>query len=475
MRIRHIPTLLLSIGLTGVCSAQTTLVTTDDTWLDGNRPDKSYGSGSEPLYVHNWGPKQLLVRFDATNLDPAVDTAILEVRLTDLWTTGQIDVYAVVEPWSESTASYNQSPATEPTPFTSVTVEPSQIGSDVTIDVTTAVERWIDGSLPAEGFLLTTNDSIRAVFASKEIGAAPALDVSTGNGGGNGSRPHILDFSSSLPVTIVEPGEYALDRNWSLGTAAGFLGTVLRIEADDVRIDFEGYFLQSNHQGQVVEVHGDRVSFRNGRLPGNPYQVVLTSTGRQLEVDQMTIYSSEVLELEGDRTVIRDSDVFVQWGLILGGEQAVVEQSGFYGCNIRCLQVNGVGGEIRGNEFTTDSNFNDDVVVIDGSYTVFDGNLIDQRAIDVTYSMLAINGPQNRAANNTFILGSNTTAAIAVNGMNNTIDSNIARPGPFGASADQGVTFTADGNFYGDNRMDATIPFNLSGTTQTDWGGNVGY
>jgi hypothetical protein len=29
--------------------------------------------------------------------------------------------------------------------------------------------------------------------------------------------------------------------------------------------------------------------------------------------------------------------------------------------------------------------------------------------------------------------------------------------------------------FFGDNRMEAAVPFDVGAATQTDWGGNVGY
>lgn len=40
---------------------------------------------------------------------------------------------------------------------------------------------------------------------------------------------------------------------------------------------------------------------------------------------------------------------------------------------------------------------------------------------------------------------------------------------------DSGIRFTVSGNFYGNNRVAATVPFNLGTATQTDWGGNVGF
>ena len=56
-----------------------------------------------------------------------------------------------------------------------------------------------------------------------------------------------------------------------------------------------------------------------------------------------------------------------------------------------------------------------------------------------------------------------------------TLDGNIGAPSDPARREAVGMRYTADGNFYGDNRMAAQVPFDLGGTVQTDWGGNVGY
>ena len=67
-----------------------------------------------------------------------------------------------------------------------------------------------------------------------------------------------------------------------------------------------------------------------------------------------------------------------------------------------------------------------------------------------------------------------------IGGTANTLDGNIGAPSeslglPRAVRARIGMQFTAEGNYYGDNRMAAEVPFALGGTVQTDWGGNVGY
>ena len=60
--------------------------------------------------------------------------------------------------------------------------------------------------------------------------------------------------------------------------------------------------------------------------------------------------------------------------------------------------------------------------------------------------------------------------AIQVDSDGNQIDGNAVMPNSFRT----GIQFGAGGNFYGNNRVSATIPFEL-GPGQTDWGGNVSY
>ena len=64
---------------------------------------------------------------------------------------------------------------------------------------------------------------------------------------------------------------------------------------------------------------------------------------------------------------------------------------------------------------------------------------------------------------------------ITVQGEMNVLDGNILNTSPEGAGNGTGIEFLSDGNFYGNNRMNALVPFDLGATVQTDWGGNVGF
>jgi hypothetical protein len=157
------------------------------------------------------------------------------------------------------------------------------------------------------------------------------------------------------------------------------------------------------------------------------------------------------------------------------GDYAVVERSRFDACRVRCLNIGGVGAVIRGNEFSIQTNSTGEAVRIAGDDSVFTDNLFDQRYTYSAAAGLVVNGASNRILDNTIIQGENMLALIVINGTGNTIDNNVSAPETTGTTANQGLVFSVDGNFYGDNRLHAVVPFVLNGTLQTDWGGNTGY
>jgi hypothetical protein len=224
----------------------------------------------------------------------------------------------------------------------------------------------------------------------------------------------------------------------------------------------------------MVDILGDSVTLSNGRILGDLYQVTLRSEGALTHLDRMEIHSEENIALLGNFSSIRDSRLGAKAGVNLG-ESAVVERSRFDACKVRCLHIGGATAVIRGNEFIMQTNSTGEAVRIAGDDSVFTDNLFDLRYTQSASAGLVVNSANNRILYNTIIQGENMLALISINGTANTIDNNVAAPETNGTAANQGLIFSVDGNFYGDNRLHATVPFVLNGTVQTDWGGNVGY
>jgi hypothetical protein len=66
--------------------------------------------------------------------------------------------------------------------------------------------------------------------------------------------------------------------------------------------------------------------------------------------------------------------------------------------------------------------------------------------------------------------------SVLVDGTGNVIDGTKALPVSYDTTPNgYGIRFLQDGNYYGNNRMSGNVPYELGGTVQIDWGGNVAY
>jgi len=282
----------------------------------------------------------------------------------------------------------------------------------------------------------------------------------------------VLDLTK-LPVVIDEPGHYALQRDWNL-TGYRLGGDVISITADNVEIDLEGFDIQirlDDVTSTLLAVSGDLVTVRNGTLSACcEGAAAFGSTGNGTRLEHLEVSGQEPMQLEGADAVITGSGIHARWGITIN-ERSVVQRSAL-SCRTFCLTLQGDGNEVIDNRFGFgDADF---VVKVDGDANLIEGNVIDNDFV-IPGTAYAVDGNRNVIRDNT-ISGGGANFAFAVRGTGNTLDGNIvAAPGEASLATRVGIDFTADGNYYGDNRMGAVVPFNLNGTVQTDWGGNVGY
>ncbi len=115
---------------------------------------------------------------------------------------------------------------------------------------------------------------------------------------------------------------------------------------------------------------------------------------------------------------------------------------------------------------------------IEGTENIFSGNRINERS-PVSTDSLVIRGNFNHAMDNVFTTTCDSpprsTRAIVVEGQANTVRDNLVPSCGGSAGWETGIVFFQDSNFYGDNIVWATVPFNVGATVQTDLGGNVGF
>jgi hypothetical protein len=281
----------------------------------------------------------------------------------------------------------------------------------------------------------------------------------------------VLDLSKP-PVVIDEPGLYALQRDWDL-TGFQLGGDVIHITADNVTLDLQGFGIAirlDNVNSRLLAVGGDQVVVRNGRLGACcEGAAVFRSTGSFTRLEHLDMSGQDPTRFEGAGATITDSVIHTRWGIDVN-EGSVVRGNAL-SCRTFCLTLHGGMNQVIDNRFAfADA---DVVVQVDG-----DGNVIERNIMDGDVfgpgKAYAVGGDRNVVRDNT-ITGGGFGTAFAVGGTGNTLDGNIVASREGGLSTGVGIGFTADGNYYGDNRMAAIVPFNLNGTVQTDWGGNVPY
>jgi hypothetical protein len=283
----------------------------------------------------------------------------------------------------------------------------------------------------------------------------------------------VLDLTK-LPLVIDEPGLYAIDRNWELPDSAAnlTLDGLIQITADDVTLDLHGFEILSDPgQGIVLLITGNRAEVRNGGLAAccsDGANAVHATRGVRLH--HLSVFSYDVMDFEGDGTSFTDSAIVPRVGMTFANFSAVERNT--IACNFECVTLHGDDNRVVSNRVNPRQG---GVFQIGGDRNIVADNIVNAvESIDID-DPFEIEGDSNVVRNNTVLMGGVLQNVISVSGTANTIDGNIGAPPVPGGRAPVGILFTADGNFYGDNRMAAQVPFALGGTVQTDWGGNHGY
>lgn len=285
----------------------------------------------------------------------------------------------------------------------------------------------------------------------------------------------MLDLSNP-PVVIDEPGIYAVQRHWRFPDSASGID-IIRITANNVTIDLHGFEISQPSGDPVTTVFaisGHTVTLRNGEIGGCCEGVrAVRSTGRATRLDHLDVYSHDAMQFQGSDAIIADSTIYSRDGVQVQ-DTSVVERNTI-GCRYFCLTIRGAGNRAIDNLLRP---FHEEGVGVFGNDNLVAGNIVDAKSTIDIKEAFNVTGSHNVLRSNHVLMnidGDRPAVLFAVGGTANTLDGNIAGPSSDGGIAQVGIRFTADGNYYGGNRLAATVPFELGGTAQTDWGGNVGY
>jgi hypothetical protein len=157
----------------------------------------SYTNSADP--TTNYGAKTLLdvdgasqityIQFNLASIPSGASTsqATLKLYVNTVTTAGSFNVDYVNGAWSESTITHNNAPALGATIASSVPVVTADKNQYLLINVTSALQAWLNGSQTNNGIALVANGSFNATFDSKEntTTSHPAeLDVVFASGDG---------------------------------------------------------------------------------------------------------------------------------------------------------------------------------------------------------------------------------------------------------------------------------------------------
>jgi hypothetical protein len=289
----------------------------------------------------------------------------------------------------------------------------------------------------------------------------------------------VLDLSMP-PVVIDEPGPYAIQQNWRFPPATTAVVTeLIQITANNVTLDLHGFEISAEGGAPprftLFVITGHSAEIRNGGLAACcEGAVTVHSTGRGMRLHHLSVFSHETMTFDGDLTSLTDSDISPRVGIRFAGRSNLERNA--ISCNRgRCVTLLGDGSRITDNKMSLSQGGG---VRIMGNRNVVANNVVDVTDAVDAGEAFEVEGDNNVVRGNTVLLGgitANASAIYVISGTGNTLDGNIAAPPTPTERAQVGMQFTADGNYYGDNRMAAQVPFELGGTVQTDWGGNVDY
>jgi len=143
----------------------------DDAAVNSASPNTNYGAAAT-LGVES--PSQVsYIRFDLTAVPPTytgaqVAKATLKLFVNSVTTAGNFNIDVVAGSWSEKTITYDLQPAIGTTIATAVPLTTANKSSYIEVDITSAVQSWLNGTEPNDGIVLVANSPLIASFMTKE-------------------------------------------------------------------------------------------------------------------------------------------------------------------------------------------------------------------------------------------------------------------------------------------------------------------
>jgi hypothetical protein len=195
-QIRLVSLLSLFVFLWSTAHAQITPL--GDAYINTAAPTTNYGAAA--LLDLNGAKQITYIQFNLASIpsSASVSQATLKLYVNAVTTAGSFNVDFVSSAWSEGTINASNAPPLGAAIASNVSVTTADKNQYILINVTSAVQAWLNGSETNNGLALVANSSFNATFDSKEntTTSHPAeLDIAFA--GGDGTITGVETASSS--------------------------------------------------------------------------------------------------------------------------------------------------------------------------------------------------------------------------------------------------------------------------------------
>ena len=315
--IRAIVVLLLFVSVAHAQGQQLPL--TDDAWINGNSPSATFGDGNE-LFIHNFGPKSALVRFDAATLAGAtIASASLQVMVRDLRTSGTVTIRPITSSWNENSVTWNTQPSVGAS-LGIIGLNANSVGKPShwmsrhwSSNGRMGLSHLRDSCcLQTPGFGLSSGlrKAALARCCRSRRRAVPAPPA--------GNRPRSFQSASDHYGAGSLSNQTGTGRQTSPGGAGE---AVLMVTADNVRLDLGGFRIDGQGSGIVILFEGDDFHLANGSIglgEGTPVQGTLAADRAVIEDILVGGTRDGALFVPGNESVLRRIRAGARSGVSLG-------------------------------------------------------------------------------------------------------------------------------------------------------------
>ena len=172
--------LFLCLILLAWASAHAQITPSQDAFTNSAAATTNYGANV--LLDVNGAREVVYIQFDLGSIPSGatVSQATLKLYVNAVSTAGSFNVDYINGSWSEGTITFNMAPALGTTIASSVPITTADKNQYILINVTPALEAWLNGGQANDGIALVANGSFSASFDSKESKTTshpPELDV----------------------------------------------------------------------------------------------------------------------------------------------------------------------------------------------------------------------------------------------------------------------------------------------------------